>query len=374
MKHRRTPGLESLNESRYKRKRQLVTGKIAPGGLPPKVFLWGMFVLVVGGFVYFWHAQAELDEQRRAILTKQRATAKLLGPKLIPMRDQIEEGVKTLLNDRKDTVDVSVDWDKLLSSPGLYMRARAEDATSPEGLRKAAQRSLRDGFSSCLMSDPSATLPTSGQACRESQDCNSGEFCNEYKICQRPTSPFNMRMLYRGLLVLSEDWINEVRDAGTEIKLTAYDRSLDSVTQVDLPIAIDVYQRAKYAMIVLDEDPKGGIPEAIPGAEETVPERVQRVAHDARIGVFRLPSGQMLARVTGSARGALRDVGTKKPLGGEASAAARARQANSCALALEFREKVMTAGKTEADDSPADDVPPEQGVQPAESGSAPARD
>lgn len=375
MKKRASPGLESLHESRLKRKRQLVTGRTAPGGLPPKVFLWGLFVLVVGGFIFFWRAQAELDEQRRSILTKQRATAKLLGPKLIPMRDQIEAGVKVLLERGKDTVDPSVDWDQLFSSPGLYMRARVEDAKSPESLRKAAQTSLRDGFSACLMRDPTATLPTSGQTCRESQECKSGEFCNEYKICQRPSSPFNMRMLYRGLLVLSEEWVDEVRDAGTEIKLTAYDRSLDSVTQVDLPIAIDVYQRAKFALIVLDEDPSGGIPEAIPGAEESITERVQRVPHEARIGIFRLPSGQLLARVTETAEGGLRDVGTKKPPGGEASAAARSRQANSCALALSFRDTVMTAEKERAEEGQADEAQrgSEDGSEREDGPAAPSR-
>lgn len=371
-------GLPSLLESRLNRKRQLVTGKAAVGGLPPKVFLWGLFVLVLGGFLLFWRAQVDLDEQRQTILTKQRATAKLLSPKLLPMRDQIEAGAQALVEGGKNTVDTSVDWQKLFASPGLYLRVRLEDAKSEETLRKASALSLRDGFSACLIQDPNATLPTSGKECVESNDCETGQYCNEYKFCQRPSSPFNMRMLYKSLVVLSEKWVSEVREAGTEYALIGYDRSLDSVTQVDLPIAIDVYQRAKYAVIVLDEDPEQGLPEEIPGAEESKAERVQRVAHPARIGVFQLPSGKLLARVRDTAGGELRDVGTQKPPGGAESAAARARQANSCGLALGFRDTLLAAkaseeispsgGQPEADEPPGGAVPSSPGVEPGSEG------
>src|SRR5690606_9543549 len=91
---------------------------------------------------------------------------------------------------------------------------------------------------------------------------------------------------------------------------------------------------------------KAGIPVAIAGADETEAERVQRVAHPARIGVFELPSGKLLARVTATAEGELRDVGTSRAPGGAESVAARARQANSCGLALEFREIALSASKS----------------------------
>lgn len=341
MKPTAPPGLPSLHESRLNRKRQLVTGKVAVGGLPPKVFLWGLTVLVVGGFLYFWQSQSELDEQRRSVMNKQRATAKILAPKLLPMRDTIEAGVKELAREGKEKVAADVDWDKLLASPGVYLRARLEDAKDVETLRKVSSDALRDGFTACLIRDPGAPLPTAGKECRESNECEAGEFCNEYKACQRPSSPFNMRMLYRALHVLSDQWVSEVREAGTEYAITAYDRSLDSTTKIDLPIAIEVYQRSKYAIVVLDEDPKGGLPKALETNEfESAALRVQRVAHDARIGVWELPSGKLLARVRARADGELRDVGTRRSPGGVDSEAARARQANNCALALDFQSQL----------------------------------
>jgi len=341
MKHNAPLGLPSLLESRITRKRQLVTGKVAVGGLPPKVFLWGLAVLIIGGVLYFWNAQAELEEQRRKLLTKQRATAQLLAPKLIPMRDAIESGVVELSKEAKPSVAPGVDWEKLFGSPGIYMRARLADAGDLEKLREVGGQSLRDGFSACLMRDLTAKLPVAGKECKQSNDCESGELCNEYEHCQRPSSPFNMRMLYRALHILSEKWENEVREAGTDYALIAYDRGLDSVTKVDLPVAIDVYQRAKYAIVVLDEDPPGGLPEPLADTSESESERVQRVPHFARIGVWELPSGRRLARVKAEAAGALRDVGTSKPLGGAQSQAARSRQANSCALALDFQSQVL---------------------------------
>jgi hypothetical protein len=340
MKQKAPLGLPSLHESRLNRKRQLVTGKAAVGGLPPKVFLWGLAVLIVGGIAYFWNAQAELEEQRRKLLTKQRATAQLLAPKLIPMRDAIEGGVVELSKNAKSSIAAEVDWEKLFTSPGIYMRARLADAADLDKLREIGGQSLRDGFSACLIRDLTAKLPVAGKACKQSNDCETGELCNEYEHCQRPSSPFNMRMLYRALHVLSDKWEGEVRAAGTDYALIAYDRGLDSVTKIDLPVAIDVYQRAKYAIVVLDEDPPGGLPEPIAGVSESESDRVQRVPHFARVGVWELPSGRLLARVRAEAAGSLRDVGTVKPPGGEESHAARSRQANSCALALDFQSQL----------------------------------
>ncbi len=337
----RNRGLPSLNEQARVRYRQITTGRVAVGGLPPKVFLWGMFVLIVGGFVYFWHAQSVLEEQRRGVMTKQRSTAKLLAPKLIPLRDRVEAGAFALAKDGKDFVDESVDWSRVLASPSVYLRIRQKDASSAEALREAATSSLRDGFTSCLMVDAKAQSPVTGASCKNSDECQSGELCNQFEHCQRPSSPFNMRMLYRALSVLSEKWVSEVRDATSEYALTAYDRGLDSITQVDIPMAIEIYQKARYSFTVLDEDPPGGLPTEIPKAFESESERVQRSAHFARVGVWDIKTGKLLARVRAEASGQLRDVGTRAASGGPESAAARARQANSCALALAFRSKVL---------------------------------
>ena len=147
------PGLPSLNESKQQRRRRLTSGKAAIGGIPPRLFLGGLLVLVVGGFLYFRSAQAELEAQRGAVMAKQRAVAKELGPRLLPLRDGIERGVSQLLSHRgkKDFKKPSVDFEKLFRRPGIYLRTRVSVAAQKSALRKAAMDSLRDGFTSFLM-------------------------------------------------------------------------------------------------------------------------------------------------------------------------------------------------------------------------------
>lgn len=372
MSEKHSPGLPSLNDSRAARRQRAASGKVAlRGGIPPNVFLWGLLFLVVAGFLYFRNAQGELEQQRARLMTKQRATAKVLGPKLLPLRDKVEAGAMSLAKAEKDFVDASVDWEKLFRRPGVYLRVRVGDTSTSEKLRKAATDSRRDGFTSCLIVDPAAKIPTQGNRCNFGQDCESGEYCNEFKLCQRPSSPFNMNMLYRALLILSEQWIGEVRDAGTDTAITVYDRGLDSVTKVDIPLAIDIYQRSKFALVVLDEDPKGGLPSAIPGADESEAERVQRTAHYARIGVWDLDTGRALARVRAVADGELRDVGSRRSGAGEEALAARSRMANSCGLALAFKDKVLPkvpvrAGATPEGAGATVEALPKMGTQPAD--------
>jgi hypothetical protein len=348
------PGLPSLNASRHNRYRQLTTGKSTVGAIPPKLFLAGLAILVVGFVFYYRHQASRLDEQRAALMAKQRAVALTLGPRLLPMQKDVEKGLAALSTPHpKDELAPGVDFGKLLGQPGLYLRMRTAEAKDPKKIKAAAQRQVRDGFTSCFIRDLRAPSPLEGPACKESKDCQPGLLCTEYSVCQRPSSPFNMRLLYRALGVLSEEWVNEVKNASTDLALIAYERGLDSVTQTDIPVAIDVYQRAKYFVLVLDDDPAAGLPKIIPNTDETPEERIERVAHTAHVGIWALPGGRQLARLDAEASGQLRDVGPRKGLDDEASAAGRTRQANSCGLALEVLGKLAPAEP----DTPAPTVP-----------------
>ena len=131
-----------------------------------------------------------------------------------------------------------------------------------------------------------------------------------------------------------------MHQARNELAISAYDGGLDSVTRVDIPVAIEVFQRAKVFTLVLDEEPADGLPEAIPDADETEQERLQRSQHFARVGIWDLKTGELLLRVRSQAAGELRDVGARR--GGVAVQAARQRQANSCALALDVKRRAQT--------------------------------
>lgn len=357
------PGLPSLNEARAERRRQLATGRAKIGGLPPQFFLWGGLILVTFFVGYYRMTQSDLEKARNALMAKQRAVAQSLGPKLLPIRDKVEAAAQELgaATYPGDFVDPGLDLEELTDTPGIYLRLQLEDAIEPERLRKAATASLRDGFTSCLFRDLRAPSPQEGAACRESNQCAPGEICTEFNVCQRPAQPFNMRLLYRALHVLSSKWTDEVHEARHELAISAYDGGLDSVTRVDIPVAIEVFQRAKVFTLVLDEAPAQGLPEAIPDADETEQERLQRSRHFARIGVWDLKSGELLLRMRSEASGELRDVGTRR---GVSVQAARQRQANSCALALDVKRRIQAA------QSPPAPVPEAAGEPAAPAGAA----
>lgn len=354
------PGLPSLNEARAERRRQIATGRAKIPGFPPQFVLWSFVILGTLGVLYYRKSQSDLERARNALMAKQRAVAQALGPKLLPIRDKVEAAAKELAGPYPgDFVADDVQWETLAETPGVYLRLRIEEAADVEKLRKAASASLRDGFTSCMFRDPKAAAPAEGQRCRVSGDCEAGELCTEFNVCQRPVQPFNMRLVYRALHVLSSKWTDEVHQAKNELAIDAYTGGLDSVTRVDVPAAIEVFQRAKIATVVLDEAPPGGLPPAVAGSEETEAERLQRTPHMARIGVWELGSGKPLLRLRTEASGALREVGERK-VQDPVTIAARQRQANSCSLALAARDKIneRNAPPSGAPGAPADGAKP----------------
>lgn len=335
----REPGLRVLNQSKRTRHRQIVTGRAAiGGGIPPKLFLVGIAALLIAGFFYYRADSKKLEEQRGTLLAGQRAMESTLGPRLRPLRDQLERAALELSRDPmpKDQVDLPEELDRLLVSPGIYLRLRLEDARAVESMRKGARSSLRDAFSSCLFRDPKGIPVGEGKACRESIECEAGELCTEFSVCQRPATPFNMKLLYRALSVLEPGWVAQVRTAKSDLALVALERMLESVTRVDVPLAIEVFQRARFALVLLDESPSEGAGTER-GAEESDADYAQRVPHGARVGIWSLPEGTLWARAHLDARGELRDVGSAKANFGPEAERTRARQAQSCAFAMELK-------------------------------------
>ncbi len=149
-----------------------------------------------------------------------------------------------------------------------------------------------------------------------------------------------MRLAYRALRVLSSQWTDELHQADSDLAVKAYDRALDSITRTDVPVAIEVLQRSKYATIVLDELPAQGLPEPLPGVEESDQERIQRVPHMVRVGIWELASGRNVIKWRTEANARFIPVGKRRDTGAE-SRAAQQRQANNCAVALEIREALQ---------------------------------
>jgi hypothetical protein len=336
----RERGLPSLNQARAERRRALVYGKVAFRAMPPHFWLWVVVGMAAFGVIYWRIAEGKLEGRKSAVMAKQRAIAVALGPKIQPFRDQVEGWARELSADGvADFVAPGDALKDLREAPGVYLRLRRENTKSAKQIRKAAQASLLDGFTSCLFVSPSG-LPTQGAACRVTADCQPGQLCNEWNVCAPPPRPYNMRLAYRALRVLSSDWTDELHKADSELAVNAYGRDLDSVAKHDVPVAVEIMNKARFVTLVIDEDPPEGLPPVSdPKAPESAEERVQRARHFARIGVWDIATKAPLLRLRAEAAADF------VAMGGHAKAspetlAAQSRQANSCALALAVRNRI----------------------------------
>jgi hypothetical protein len=251
-------GLPSINEARIERKRALVTGKAKVYGGTPQFWLWTALGVATFTIIYWKFAQGELESQKSALMSKQRAVAATLGPKITPFRDKIEEWVIELGAARQaDFVADAIDVEKLRKGPGVYLRLGIASAKDAASIRDAAMTSLRDGFTSCLFVREETRT---GEACSKPADCAMGFLCNEWGACARPSQPHNMRLAYRAMRVLTPEWTDELHQAVSDLAVRAFELDLAAVTKNDVPIAADVLTRARYFTVVLDEMPASGLP------------------------------------------------------------------------------------------------------------------
>jgi hypothetical protein len=215
-----------------------------------------------------------------------------------------------------------------------------EDAKTPPAIRAGAWDSLRDAFTTCLIRGVPNPSPTAGPACKRTRDCPSGEFCNEQEHCSKLAQPFNLRDGYRSMRHLTDEWVREVQDASSDLGVRALVAGFDDAVRDDIPRAIEIFQRAQYLLVVLDEDVPGMV---LPGADagrSAAGEALQGATHWARVGVWRLSDGKLVLRLRREASGQL--LGSTPSLDPDVLSSLR-QQTNSCALALEVRSAMGDA-------------------------------
>lgn len=335
----REPGLGAVNEARNERRRAIVFGKVRLRGLPPHFWLWSITILGVFFVVYWRVVEGKLEGRKAQVMSKQRAIAKTIGPQILPFRDAVEGFTRELAGPYSGDLVADADLKLIEGSPGVYLRLRIGSAKNPKDIRKAARASLHDGFTSCLFRRTKTQDPTKGSQCKATADCKPGLLCNEWNVCAEPPVPYNMRLAYKTLRVLSPEWTDELHQTTSELLVNAHDRELDSVTRFDVRIAADILARSKFFTLVLDEDPMGGLPAEIPGSTETPEERVQRAKHPARVGIWDLSTKKQLFRLRGQAAGEFVPMG-ERVIRDPVTIAAEQRQVNSCQLALDVRTKL----------------------------------
>ncbi len=339
-------GLPSLAQARQERRRALVFGKVRFRAMTPRFWLWTATGFAVFGVVYWKISQGQLESAKSKVMAKQRAVAQSLEPKIRPFSDKIEAWVMALAsNFEGEHVADDLDLTKVEKGPGVYLRLRLENAKTSKDIRKASRRSLQDGFTSCMFVKKARLDPRSGPKCTAPADCDPGLLCNEWGVCAKPTQPYNLRLAYGAMGILSNEWSDELHEASSELAVRVYDRDLDRVTHDDVPIAIEILSRARYFTLVLDEDPPAGLPPPLEidgGAPELEEQRIQRSEHAARVGIWDLQNGALLVRTRGDAAGRFVPMG-KQAVQDPVTMAAQQRQVNSCALAGHVKSAVGRA-------------------------------
>jgi hypothetical protein len=332
-------GLPSLNEARAERRSAIVRGKYRlQGGLPQRLFLWVAILLGVSGVVYWKLEEGRLESQKNAVRATQRTIAQALEPQVIPQAERIEGLVKALAAKVEPHVADGVDLATIERAPSIYLRLRQQDATTTESIRKASAASLHDAFVACLFVREDAPDPTQGPPCKHSGDCAPGLLCNEFYVCTLPPKPYNLRLAYRALDVLGTGWSDQLHETSNEFEVRMKQRELEAVAHDDVPIAVQMMKSAKYLVVVLDEEPRAGLPPKL-DPFETDEQRVQRVPHAARVGVWDLSDGSLELSFRTEVDGRLVTLGPRRNRTAT-NDAAQQRQANSCALALEAKERL----------------------------------
>ena len=344
-------GLKSINESRYARRRALIAGKVRlRGEAAPHFWLWTLVIFSAFGVIYWQVSEAKLVREKNAVMARQRAIAQELGPRASPLRARIEAWVLELAGEWPgDKIEPGVDLNQIGNGKGLYLRVLADDATSNDSIKQAAELSVHDGFTSCLFVRNREPKPGVGTECFSATQCEAGELCNQSGRCAPPTQPFNLRLLYRGLRVLSPAWTDELHEVNSDFEVRMFAHDLDSAATVQVPVALALAQQSKYFTAVIDEpsqskqEPPGITADADAGGEKAKPVRPQLsihgVRHPIRVAIWELQTGKQLVRARVDVQAEFVSVGRIKNTD-PAIAAARQRQMNNCAVALELREMV----------------------------------
>ncbi|MBM4357882.1 MAG: hypothetical protein FJ096_07205 [Deltaproteobacteria bacterium] len=307
--------------------------------------LWNWLIPLVGVVLLIWWRVDALRtaELREGLLARQRDIAGRLGPKWLPLREKVERWTAECAVPSFTEVPnpaLIKTWD-FRDKPGIYLRLAKKNAASPETIRKAATLSLHDGFTSCLVTSSNPN-PVAGARCENTQDCASGELCNEFDQCAAPSQPYNLRIAYRATQVLSDEWLTSIQSARGELQLRGAVVSFDAIEKFDLPIATELLSKATYFMVVVDEPVEGGeVPEPArdgdaAGEDRSIPDG----PHWARICLWRVENDEKVFAIRREASGELRGARPQT----EATRLARQRQANSCGLALEVRQALGAAG------------------------------
>jgi hypothetical protein len=293
----------SLGRTRWTTQAGLVAGAVVIAGLVAHTVVSGR----------------ERESDRQALLAKQRAVAVTLGPEWFTMRDRLEADVLVAAKEYAgDDVDAEARRTEFRTQPGLYLRMRVADAKDAASVRAVAADARKDAFAACLLREPN------DPAARGEAD--GGAFAEQ---------PWNLGQAYASTRILTDDWVNEVKSADDDLRLRIFAQQYEKAVKDEIPLAIEVVKRARFFLLVLDED----VAEAAKLADggPLTEEALQLVAHPSRVHLFDLGSGKEILRLRRTGESRVISAG-ERVVSDEETRDAMQRQANNCALARRVDE------------------------------------
>ncbi|HTV19483.1 MAG TPA: hypothetical protein VMG12_12445 [Polyangiaceae bacterium] len=299
--------------------------------------------LAIFSFAYYRYTLVELDAKRNEVLGRQRAVSAAVGTSGFELRDRIEPWVLALADGKLgEQVAPEARLDEVAKGPTIYLRMRQAEAHTVQSLRKAALGSLRDGFTSCLFVGTSLD-PEAGLRCTLTSQCGPGEVCSDWNRCAVPEHPYNLKLLYEGLRVLTPEWLQTLEAAKDELQVRAIDLELQAVGKHEAVAAVELVKRSRFFAAVLDEEAPAGSDAAPPLASESRDEQLQAVDHRVRVGIWDLARAAPLAVLNLEAAGRFVRLGGSGAIDTRAQRAQQ-RQANNCAVATDVR-RALAAGR-----------------------------
>jgi hypothetical protein len=307
-------GLQAVRDARADR------GRSKHGRITPAATLIAVFAVLTVVIVAWQYRERSLESQKEELLSKQRAAVASIGKAWFPLRDSLEKlAVEGAGNYKGDFVDPALaQWD-FRSLPGIYLRMRVEDAKDLASLRKKAKDSARDSFVACLLRENNPTMA----AIARGEDAGS----------PWQDQPWNLRLAYASTRILTDDWAAEVKNAEDEIHLRVFVQQYEKSKTEEIPVAIDIVTRARFFLLVLDED----VPEAKGPSGKVTEEDLELVPHPTRVHLLRLndPPGaepKEMLRLRREAEGEFRFAAGTAGHDPRVLAAVK-RQVNNCQLA-----------------------------------------
>lgn len=349
----RERGLAALNEARQTRRRAIVFGRVRVREVATGFWLMTFAGLLIFSFAYYRYTQVELEARRAEVLERQRAIATAVGDQGLALQRKLEGWIMDLAAGRvPPQVAPDATLEAIAKGPTIYARLLQADATSPEGIRSGAARSLRDGFTSCLFVAP-AFDPTQGTACVQTSQCGPGEVCGDYRVCAPPTHPYNLRLLYAGSRVLEPAWRAALDAAKDELQVRAIELDLEDVGKHEAVAAVEAVRRSRYFTAVIDQPDPAEAAAPVPAGvvDETPEEALQATDHPVRVGIWDLQRSAPVVVLDLQAAGRFISLGSK-PAADPQALRVQQRQANNCAIATDVRTAIRTGSIEPERDAP----------------------